>query len=1504
MVQSANVGAVNIVINSNTLPYVQGLNRAQTANRQFAVSVSGLAHASQQFTNSLRSSLIATAAYAAGVNAVRLGVQQSVGASIEFERGLISVQKTAGLTSAETVQLGDNFRALVTETSSLGQALPVTRQELTDIATVAGQMNIQGVRNISTFTEAVALLGLTSDLVGAQAANALGRIIATTRATADESLRIASTITALGNEFRGGESEIVAQATFLATQTAAFNLPTEDVLAFSAALTAGGQRVETAGTAFQRLAQNLTDAAAEAASGDFSRLEVIARNLGDEVGTLDERVLSLRRNITSGDYTAAFLQFLQALRNAGPEGAGGIITGLFGGETPPTRLAGTFGFLAANIDEVNRALGRSRGEYQDVIALLEEAGLFAQSYALRLRVVQNQLSDQFLSFGNFVTPTIVNVAENFRTIELGLFALAGSQAWAFINRRYRSFRSQSRDAAKAFVQERTQINTQLQRQGEITQRANTQIIAAQQRQSDAQRRITEARRRAVRGGGTVSLFGGVSGGLTSQAQSRAQGELQQAERQFAEESKRNSNIIASSQQQSNRSRNESNRLVLAQRQNQSRYNRVVRLGGRALRGLGTAVSFLGGPIGVLTGAVLAGGAAWNFWRNSVEAAERPAANLRREIERLSDAATDEEGGLDRSLLSDREVRNFAGNAEELRKTYREQIDGLRDDTLRIQNELSQILSDPANIGRADARVTGLRGQLARNRAETERLSTAYRDLGNSTLELAGGQEEAAEQAQAFRDAQVRTFQDVNKVFAEAEANARRLVRSFSEASGSEVIQAQFELDISTRSDRDQAIATAARQVEIKDLQTIRRAEAQLESARSKAASLRSIRADQVEERERLANDKQFELANRAIATTDKQIRQADQRVRSEENVLNVLQRGLFETRQQRIEDAQGAVLLRRRAEIGNLLRPAQTSFSLDIDADSFRELEMLEELTTRLRFESLQNLDAGADPIISAGVRASEAVILPALMRQSQAAQQLEFDEKRLNAAKQISRRLDGELRAAGDNASDSLRERVRIVKQFIEDTGRSIAVQRFDIQTTKDAIPGYRELAESQRQAAEARETFNQALRVREALEPPQFRQVDRSSITRQVDDIISEFNREFNRSQRNQRQEISFVSASSGAEEARLRAQTEVNNRIDDRRVEILRRLQVAQQELTDAQNRNATSKLNLRFADGLLVVADTEAAERAKEAVINAQEQVDAVSLLKNNFDELVPSMRRVADAQGDLAAQGFRGPLEQLIVDAGRLEEKLEQLTADTLNRFGDELASIFQDGKFELDSFLETLGSGLIRALIQDQLISPLSQVISQLGQLNSGGGGGGIFGSLFGGGGGGGGGIFSFIGSLFGGIFHDGGVVGKSAPTGPLPQSAPFRLAPRERMTILEVGEEVITRRDPRHRYNIQKQTWESLMRWMGSIGGGSGGGGAIPKFHSGGVVGGSYGSSGGSGNPGFNVSVNLVNESGRQLEAEDGGVQFDAEGFVTSILLKDARRRGPISQAMAGGRR
>ena len=582
MPANIRVGGVRVDFSANDSRY-QAVSRSVLAsNARLAGSYRtvGRSAARQsrlvgQFTSSLQSSLIATIAYAAGVRALTSATAGSVRSFLDWEKGLVQVQKTTDLTDAETEKLGRGFDRLLTRTSALNRPLPVTSRELLEIAEVAGQMNVRGVPNLLRFTETVSLLGLTTDLAGRDAADALGLILANTDAHVQQVGRVGAVLTALGNEFRGGERDIIERAEAIARSTAEFQLSAQEILAFSAVFSQAGARTEKTGTVFQRSIRALVNAASEAASGSPDKLAAVA----DAANVSFD---SLADTLARGDYISALRTLADALNNLEQIGGqdvltrGSLLTLLFGGETPPVRIAEVLGVLAENVGEVDRALGIANKEWEQQIALLQEAGKFAEANALRLQAVQNRVESQARSVGQSLTTVFVPVAENFEVLELAIVGAGTALATRF---------------AASRIKDASLLTGQLQIQAQVSKTAAT---AAQREVASVAAANQAANATGIR---RIAL-----------AENLARAELKAAA---------------------------ATRVHVANTLALSRANRI---GARASRAASAALAFVGGPIGLITTALSVGATAWLLWGNRADEATKQSDDLVDRLKGIVDEA--------------------------------------------------------------------------------------------------------------------------------------------------------------------------------------------------------------------------------------------------------------------------------------------------------------------------------------------------------------------------------------------------------------------------------------------------------------------------------------------------------------------------------------------------------------------------------------------------------------------------------------------------------------------------------------------------------------------------------------------------------------------------------------------------------------------------------------------------------------------------------------------------
>ncbi len=146
--------------------------------------------------------------------------------------------------------------------------------------------------------------------------------------------------------------------------------------------------------------------------------------------------------------------------------------------------------------------------------------------------------------------------------------------------------------------------------------------------------------------------------------------------------------------------------------------------------------------------------------------------------------------------------------------------------------------------------------------------------------------------------------------------------------------------------------------------------------------------------------------------------------------------------------------------------------------------------------------------------------------------------------------------------------------------------------------------------------------------------------------------------------------------------------------------------------------------------------------------------------------------------------------------------------------------------------------------------------------------------------GGSGTGVGSVIGNLF--RFHEGsGDVGH----GTRRYHRPAGLRSDELLAVLQKGEIVLPRHLAQRVRDGGYQNMDELRMWITRL----------PRFHEGGHVGGA----GGGGLGGAPTRIELINTTSTPIEAVDNGQRVDAGARVQSLILRDIRRNGPVTQGM-----
>ena len=788
---SINVGTARVDFFADPTGYLAVVKQVQAANAGLAGSYASVGRSAQgqsklvnQFTSSMRSSIIATGAYVAGITALRVIVGGSVTTFLDIDESLITIAKTTGLASDQLDRLSMSLQAINTTGIGGRGVIPVSRQNLFEIAEIAGQLGIRGVSNITKFTQSVAALSSAADgLPGTEAAQLVGRFLAVTNTATQDVDSITASVTALGNVTAGGEPEILRFARRLAQELAGVvDLSNEVLLGTAAAFVNVGAPPEAASSSLQRLFGALNEKA-----GTEGGARLIVR-IGESAGVAEEEVRSLLEALRAGDdledtYSKLFKTIIAGFaalpRVAGPGqvSLGSALKGFFGEAS--TRRNANIGILTQDLDGLNASLLLSATAAAEGNAQYLEAAKAAEALRNRIAQVGREIGLQRKALGEGLTRVLVNVAEQYKLIEVaaaGAVSVGITRGVLRVAAAYTAQQAALAAAAAAaanFAREQqvslaNTLRTEQARQVSLARNtrsfvasSKTQLIAENELLVAKQRRLVvegqlaasqavligspnlrarivreNASRQAValagaaraeatlaRTAATTATIAAASGRVgTFTGGARGTGgfaRLAVAERQIKERIASTGRLTQATKLQAQAVRNLTFR--------QQALNRVTRVG----VGLYGA---LGGGIGLVTLAITVGLAAWFLWEKQIDKVTKKSKDLALELQGLIDGLNDQATGLSAAglVLVDTETQVLELVRQEAELTAR---------LIDRQNNRLRGIGGPAYI----RGLKNERQEYVEQREELERLAMTLR----TAEEAARGKGTGSTAAQRF-----------------------------------------------------------------------------------------------------------------------------------------------------------------------------------------------------------------------------------------------------------------------------------------------------------------------------------------------------------------------------------------------------------------------------------------------------------------------------------------------------------------------------------------------------------------------------------------------------------------------------------------------------------------------------------------------------------------------------------------------------------------------------------
>ena len=302
-----------------------------------------------------------------GVAGLLFAFKKVIDTAVEFESAFAGVRKTVEATEAEFAQLRDGLIELSTK-------IPVAVTELAKIQEIAGQLGITGVADLTSFTEAVAKIGVTTNLTVEDAAISFARIASIIGEPISQIERMASVVVDLGNKFEVNEREIVTFATRIAGAGKVAGLTSKDIFGIGAAMASVGIQAESGGTAVQKV------------------------------------LLDLQGQGKKG--IGAFVKFVRDLEEAG-DGANAMLEEMgFNNE----RVKRAFLSLAVSGGKFEQVLKVANKAYEENIALNIEAEKRFSTTASKTQLAKNEFAKLSIEMGEVLLPAINKILSLFNSL--------------------------------------------------------------------------------------------------------------------------------------------------------------------------------------------------------------------------------------------------------------------------------------------------------------------------------------------------------------------------------------------------------------------------------------------------------------------------------------------------------------------------------------------------------------------------------------------------------------------------------------------------------------------------------------------------------------------------------------------------------------------------------------------------------------------------------------------------------------------------------------------------------------------------------------------------------------------------------------------------------------------------------------------------------------------------------------------------------------------------------
>ena len=286
----------------------------------------------------------------------------------------------------------EQFEALKDSAIDFSRTHVTSADQMLEIQAMGGQLGI-AVDDLDEFAETVSNIEVATNIDANTAAEQLGKLSGVLDMSSEDFGHFSDSLVRLGNNFPGMESDIMEITTRFGGMGAIVGMSADEMLAWSTAATATGQKSEAAGSAMQRFIGKVEGAVAK--GGDS--LEQFA-----EVSGMSAEKFADVWEDSPSDALQAFVEGLHAIDEAG----GSVDATLQDMGITNVRDRQLLEGLAQTTDILSDALGQSADAWRDGGDAAAEADKKAQGFSGQLSMLKNNLQVLGAEVGESFAPVL------------------------------------------------------------------------------------------------------------------------------------------------------------------------------------------------------------------------------------------------------------------------------------------------------------------------------------------------------------------------------------------------------------------------------------------------------------------------------------------------------------------------------------------------------------------------------------------------------------------------------------------------------------------------------------------------------------------------------------------------------------------------------------------------------------------------------------------------------------------------------------------------------------------------------------------------------------------------------------------------------------------------------------------------------------------------------------------------------------------------------------------